>query len=232
MKKRAVRLIGLGLTCLCLAACSGGTEQNQGLFETAFRQITQSGLFNRNPDQPARFTATRASLREAGITQPVLVAQFESTGTHVGLLEFRNTRGVTVWRSLDGNTISTAGGALRNTRGFSFDLYSLETAPLERALASGHEAVEYSRLHRGLDGENQLVVRRLYCQLTQEGAENVVILGRQYMTTRFQERCQVNGQDRPVFENTYWQGQGGIIWRSRQWVGPDLGYAALERVIN
>ncbi len=229
MKMKLSRWIGYGLVCLTLAGC-GGQGQETDTFVAAVRQIG-GGLFNRGAEQAPGFTATRASLNEAGITQPVLVARFEEAGIHAGLLEFRDTRDVTIWRSLDGNTISTAGGALRNTRGFGIDLHSLETAPLERALSAA-TAAEYSRFYRVLDGQNQLRAIRLYCQLSPAGAERVDILGRAYSTTRFDESCYVDGEPVALFENTYWRGSGGEIWQSRQWAGPELGYADLERLIN
>ncbi len=216
------------LSLLALGAC--GQAANDDPYLAAFQQF-RSGLFNRGGDDPAPFSATRASLAEAGITQPVLVARMPEVGIAVGLLEYRTTRGVTIWRSLDGNTLSTASGLLRNTRGFGFDLHSLETDGVHHALSRG-EAAEYSRLFRAVDGEGSLVVVRLYCALRPEGAERVDVLGRGYDTQRFSETCHVDGQQEPVFVNTYWRGRGGEIWKSRQWAGPELGYADLERVIN
>jgi len=222
------------LAFLVLASCaavgdpgSGGAEDNPAL--AAMRQIS-SGLFNRGGGAvPPQFTATRASLSAAGITRPVLVARLDAVGISVGLLAFQTPRDAIVWRSLDGNTITTAGGLLRNTRGFGTDLHSLETAPLQRAL-SGGEPAEYSRLFRGIDGLDQVETHRLYCQLQPEIRESVDILGRAYDTQRYRETCRVQGRDAPIFENTYWQGRGGTIWQSRQWAGPDLGYIDLERV--
>ncbi|WP_300518269.1 YjbF family lipoprotein [Aliiroseovarius sp.] len=224
------------LAFLVLASCAtvgdlggGGTADNPAL--SAVRQIS-SGLFNRGRGAtPPQFTATRASLREAGITRPVLVARLDAVGISVGLLEFQTPRDAIVWRSLDGNTITTAGGLLRNTRGFGPDLHSLETAPLQRALSEGGPA-EYSRLFRGLDGLDQIETRRLYCRLQPEGRETVDVLGRAYDTQRYREICRAQDRDEPIFENTYWQGRGGTIWQSRQWAGPDLGYIDLERVNN
>jgi Group 4 capsule polysaccharide lipoprotein gfcB, YjbF len=229
MKKQLALLAFLVLaSCTTVGDLGGGTaEDNPAL--AAVRQIG-SGLFNRGRNAASpQFTATRASLSEAGITRPVLVARLDAVGISVGLLEFQTPRDAIVWRSLDGNTITTAGGLLRNTRGFGTDLHSLETAPLQRAL-SGGGPVEYSRLFRGLDGLDQIETHRLYCQLQPETRENVDVLGRAYDTQRYVETCRVQGRNAPVFENTYWQGRGGTIWKSRQWAGPDLGYIDLERV--
>jgi group 4 capsule polysaccharide lipoprotein GfcB/YjbF len=229
MKMRLSLLAFLVLaSCTNLGAVGSGETENSVMI-SAVRQIS-SGIFNRGGGEvPPQFTATRASLSEAGITRPVLVARLDAVGISVGLLEFQTPRGAIVWRSLDGNTITTAGGFLRNTRGFGTDLHSLETAPLQRALSGGGPA-EYSRLFRGLDGLDQIETRRLYCQLQPEGRESVDVLGRAYDTQRYVETCYVPGRDAPVFENTYWQGRGGTIWKSRQWAGPDLGYIDLERV--
>lgn len=216
------------LTLLALGACGQATGDDPYL--AAFQQF-RGGLFNRGAAETVGFTATRASLAEAGITQPVLVARLPDAGISVGLLEYRTTRGVTIWRSLDGNTLSTASGFLRNTRGFGTDLHSLETDALRDAMQRGGSG-EYSRVFRALDGEGRLVAVRLYCSLTPAGAERVDVLGRAYDTQRFSETCRADGVRDPVFVNTYWRGRGGEIWKSRQWVGPELGYAELERVVN
>lgn len=214
-----------GLALLTLTACSSG---EQGAFGAAFQQIRGS-LFNRGADETAQFTATRASLRAAGIERPVLVVRAPDVDISVGLLEYEQTGGVTIWRSLDGNTVSTASGLLRNTRGFGTDLHSLDTAPAESALASGNDA-EYSRVFRAVDGEGVLHRARLYCRLTQEGREQVDVLGQGYDSVRFRETCRADGVPNPIFENLYWRGVHGQIWKSRQWAGPDLGYMTLERV--
>ncbi|WP_127561865.1 YjbF family lipoprotein [Nioella ostreopsis] len=221
--KRVVAFLAL----LALSGC--GQDAANSPYAAAFEQI-RGGLFNRG-EAPSQFTATRASLAEAGITAPVLVVRMPDADISVGLLEYGTNRDVTIWRSLDGNTVSTAAGLLRNTRGFGTDLHSLETEALHHALSQGQSA-EYSRLFRALDGEGQLHAIRLYCSLTPEGSETVDILGRSYATRRFSETCHVDGRDTPVFVNTYWQGRDGDLWKSRQWAGPELGYANLERVIN
>jgi len=210
-----------------LSSC--GENAQDDVYRTAFQQL-RGGMFNSAADGPEPFTATRASLRAAGITRPVLVVRIPTRGISAGLLEFRQHRGVTIWQSLDGHTLSTAGGFLRNTRGFGTDLHSLETAPAHAALARG-DAAEYSRLFRALDGEGALQVARLYCQLQPQARERVDILGRGYDTTRYTETCHADGREAPVFENSYWRDQNGTIWKSRQWAGPELGYAELERVI-
>jgi len=229
MKKQLALLAFLVLSsCAAVGGFgSGETEDNPAL--SAVRQIG-GGLFNRGRGAtPPQFTATRASLSAAGITRPVLVARLDAVGISVGLLEFQTPRDAIVWRSLDGNTITTAGGLLRNTRGFGTDLHSLETAPLQRALSEGRPA-EYSRLFRALDGLDQIETRRFYCQLQPESRESVDVLGRTYDTQRYRETCRVQDRTDPIFENTYWQGRASTIWKSRQWAGPDLGYIDMERV--
>lgn len=222
--KRVLAIMAL----LTLGACGGTADDNA--YSTAFQQL-RGGLFNRESATPVQFTATRASLAAAGIDRPVLVARLPDRAISVGLLEFRNHRGVTIWQSLDGNTISTAGGLLRNTRGFGADLHSLETAPAQAALAAG-EAAEYSRLFRAIDGEGALQEARLYCRLAPQGNERIDVLGRSYETLRLRETCTAQGVAGAVFENDYWRGRDGVIWQSRQWAGPELGYAELERVVN
>ncbi len=211
---------------MALSACGNGEQDAYG---AALQQL-RGGLFQRGATEAAQFTATRASLREAGIERPVLVVRVPDAGISVGLLEYQQVRGVTVWRSLDGNMVSTASGMLRNTRGFGVDLHSLETAPVEAALAQGGDA-EYSRVFRAVDGEGLLSQARLFCRLIREGREVVDVLGMSYDTVRYREVCRAHDLSNPVFENLYWRGARGEIWKSHQWAGPELGYMDMERVI-
>lgn len=226
-------LLACFAACLALASCGvlgGGQGDNASTAAQALNML-RGGLFNRGGEAaPPQFTATRASLREAGITGPVLVARIETLGVSAGLLQYQEVRGATVWRSLDGDTITTAGGLLRNTRGFGTDLHSLETAPLSGALAAG--GAEYARVFRGLDGLSQVETHRLYCRLEPQSRERVDVLGRGYDTQRYSETCHARDRSAPVFVNTYWQGADGTIWQSRQWAGPNLGYVELEEVRN
>lgn len=222
------RSIGAGLCILVLSAC--GQDVSDDPFFTALNSI-RGGLFNRDSGGGAAFTATRDSLRESGITSPVMITRVPARDIAVGLIDYQHNRGVTVWRSTDGATISTAGGVLLNTRGFGTDLHSLESAPVETALSSGGLA-EYSRVFRAIDGEGALQRARLYCQLAPVGPERIDVLGRAYDTRHFRETCTADGTGGALFENDYWRGQDGTIWKSRQWAGPELGYLELERVIN
>ena len=115
MKKKLALLAFLVLSsCAAVEGLGSGATEGSPMF-SAVRQIG-SGIFSRGRGEaPPQFTATRASLNAAGITRPVLVARLDAVGISVGLLEFQTPRDVIVWRSLDGNTITTAGGLLRNT---------------------------------------------------------------------------------------------------------------------
>ncbi|PIV75809.1 MAG: hypothetical protein COW55_03980 [Rhodobacteraceae bacterium CG17_big_fil_post_rev_8_21_14_2_50_65_11] len=224
----AMKRVFAAVCLLVLTACGQGASDDP--LVSAVNQI-RSGLFNRDTGGSVAFTATRASLRESGITSPVMITRVPSRGIAVGLIQYQRNRGVTVWRSTDGGTISTANGVLLNTRGFGTDLHSLETAPLTAAFASGGDA-EYSRLFRAVDGEGALQSARLYCRLVPLGPDRIDVLGRAYDTQHFRESCTADGGMDPLFENDFWRGSDGTIWKSRQWAGPELGFLELERVTN
>lgn len=210
---------------LFLAAC--GQQGTLGVALGQMRSLLASG-----ETEVQGFTATRASLAEAGITAPIMVLRLPELEASAGFLRYQENRGVTVWRSLDGSLISTSGGVLLSTRGVGTDLHSIETAPVEQALAHGGDA-HYSRLYRQLDGEGRIRAIRFYCQLTAMGAEQVAVLGRSYSTQRMVETCRSPDDAAHVtLQNTYWRGANGRIWKSRQWAGPQLGYAELEHVVN
>lgn len=178
------------------------------------------------------FTVTRASLAAQGFESPFLVGFSETRMRRAGLVQVAENRGVVTWQAGDASTLSEAGGVLTGTRGLGQDLYTAETAPVLAAMR-GDGPMVYTRRYRHLDGLDQIVVTRFDCHLADAGPERITVFGQAYATRRFQETCR-SGTDR--IENTYWRDTDNfsysVMRRSRQWVGTDLGYILLERVID
>lgn len=134
---------------------------------------------------------------------------------------------VTVWQTLDGITLSFRGGSLIATRGLGDDLMSADVAGrLEMLRGAGEPggAGYYPHIRSYLDGEDRTVFRSYQCRRvaqTETGAE------RDGTPRRIEELC-VSPADR--FTNVYWQGSGGEVIRSRQWISPTIQYMETARV--
>ena len=70
----------------------------------------------------------------------------------------------------------------------------------------------------------------LSCELVDLGPETIEIVERRHATRHLQQRC-AGGGGRVV--NEYWTDpRAGILWQSRQWAGPHLGYIRLRRLVK
>ena len=211
---------------LLLAGCTSGLP-------SALDQIGQQAVAVARGQQPAPFTATRASLAAAGFDQPLLVVTVPAKDEKAGLLRVATKGGTAVWRTTDATVgLRAEGGLLSGTAGFGDDLYSAETAPLRDALAA--QGGSYTRAMRHLDGAGGMLRGDADCRLASDGPARIEILGRAHEVTAFTERCTLARPDRQQqIENRFWVKPGSaFVWASEQWVHPALGSILLERVIE
>lgn len=184
------------------------------------------------PEGDGGFTATRESLAAAGFSDPLLVGRLESRGVRSGLFLAARNGPVTFWRAADGATVAERGGVMSATRGLGPDLWGAETEEVAAAVAADRGA-EFARAYRHLDGLDQVAITRFRCRLTRGGAETVDVFGQRYATVRFDEVCRPVEAGGATVVNTYWRdADGPTMRRSRQWIGPDLGYFFLERMLD
>lgn len=174
-----------------------------------------------------RKALTRAALDQS--QTPLLLAESEATGLAGVMAAVADNGSWRSWRGADNVGLGFRGGLLGRTQGLGEDLMS---ADLDEPLAhltgrgSGSTAV---RVHRYLDGERQEVTRSYVCRYGSAGAETITIIGARHVTRHLVETCR--GPDRE-FRNDYWMGGDGMVWKSRQWVGPDVGHLILERLVR
>ncbi|MCV6584778.1 MAG: YjbF family lipoprotein [Marinibacterium sp.] len=132
---------------------------------------------------------------------------------------------VEVWRSLDDVSLSTRNGVLIATRGLAGNILSgsVQVAEGRPGPASGGEHV---LMIRSLD--DRQVRLSLACELVDLGSETIEIIERRHATRHLQHRC-VGGGGEVV--NDYWVDMAAdIVWQSRQWAGPHIGYIRLRRL--
>lgn len=139
----------------------------------------------------------------------LMIAQLEQNERASILVRKGMNRGVETYFTPDNISISLTQGVLVSTRGLGFDLMSGDVAEVIAGLRHGGRAV---RVHRYLDGEDQIVIKSYICDYSGNA--------------RITETCY--GKDHS-FKNSYQMSAGKVV-ASRQWVSPDLGYIRLEDV--
>jgi Group 4 capsule polysaccharide lipoprotein gfcB, YjbF len=140
---------------------------------------------------------------------PLMIAVLEKNNLASVLIEERRNRNLVTYFTPDGISLTLKDGVLVGTRGLGFDLMSADVADILPAIQrNGREVV---RIHRYLDGEDQIVIQSFVCDFQ----------GRREVT----ETCYGDGLK---IENSYRINGAGKIIFSRQWIGVEQGYVRLE----
>jgi len=149
-------------------------------------------------DDPFGGARLRAALPDAGLSG--VFFQQANNGTS------------SVWRAPDESGLVLYRGILSATYSLGFDLYSADVSDTAELIARRQSGTS-TRVHRYLDGENQIVVRAFRCSVL----VGAVSSGRYEM----REECRGASAD---FVNSYEVTGSGEIVASQQWVGPEVGY--------
>lgn len=230
---RIALLVGL---VVLLAGCSSDTSDRASVSSQTIGLVAgtiEARRQERNAPPPAEPTQAIVSQ----INEPLLFAR-RDTGQQGGMLLEADRPPYKVWRGVDNVGFVMQGGVLVSTRGLGPDLYSADPGILPDRLRR-REAGPVARLHRRLDGVDTMVTRRYYCTLTLQETETILIAEIPRSTRRLEESCRAVGgatgadlSAEPVFENVYWVGDDATVWRSRQWLGPELGYVRIDQLIK
>lgn len=196
---------------LALAGC-GIASNDDDLTSQLWDRLTSS---EDAPAQAPSFDALRAGFTPAVMAQidgPVLLVSIPSLGTAAALTRTSVNNGVETFLTADGISISLQDGLVVATRGLGFDLMTADVSEVSQALRGRQPSAV--RIHRYLDGENQLVARSFMCRYTNPIGQGT------------QERCTSRFG---IIKNTYIVDNTGSFSGSRQWISPQIGDMRIER---
>lgn len=222
----------IGLCALGLAACTGGTAT-----PTTEVQILQAGRENiarRTAEKQERPPLTRAALSTVEVSAMEVIIEHTETEAYVFLddtLRDSSPGLIRVWRSQDGAQISTRNGIIINTRGLGGDVMSAEVPVSSDGAGPSHSGAQTLQVRAGA---NTVWPAALTCDLVDLGPRTIEIVELQYATRHLRQTCEAHANEtQGVVINDYWVDSGrGIVWQSRQWAGPQLGYIRLRRLVD
>ena len=165
----------------------------------------------------------------AATTQPLLLVEAENIGASALLNQHARRDGTIDWRTGDNVSITLNRGVVIATRGFGDDLMSADVDQTLAMLQNRPTAQDYPRFLSRLDGEYQTEFESFLCRRTGQDGETLNSYGRLRQTVKITELCRNPGGS---FENTYWVGSDGTMWKSRQWVSPDIQYVETELLVR
>lgn len=130
----------------------------------------------------------------------------------------------TTWISSDQISLSYKGGLLIGSRGLGDDLMGADVSGALTSLSAGGNHMRTLDFLNGLD---QIDRKSFQCETVQTGSELLTIFEISYQTDVFDETCVGESE---TFKNTYWRDADGVIWQSRQWISPMVGYLGYQRL--
>ncbi len=215
----------LALKIALFAALAGCGELSEGV---PLAQLSRgiigaaSGLID--SDTPAQTTAnaelSRAAI-EASPTNLLRLSIISLEATDVLAEIGRNGNDVT-WANSASIGVTFQNGLLIATRGLGFDVMGADVKGAYRSLSGGGN---HMRKVDFLDGLDQIQQLDFQCQTAVIGRDVIVIYERSYDTTILEETCSSTDLE---FKNTYWRDRNDVIWQSRQWISPEIGYLGYQ----
>lgn len=215
MSERLRRSVVMGVLAVWLAGCSGvagmsSTDTDIGEVGTLlFHAITGIGSSREVPRQ-----------KVAAIPYATLGVQLGSSDQSMLVLASKSGDNL-LWLGGKRVAITTRDGRVVQTAGFAHNLSAVAVAP--RTAGSGDATQSY--LYDFADLSRYGTVVR--CTKAHIGRERVVIVEVPHDADHIVEDCTAPQMDWQ-FRNEYWSDPSGFVWKSRQYVEPDLDALTLE----
>ena len=215
---------------LVLSACGNDTTATQS--RDAFNDLKAAikvGL-SRDKDTETAVPDPTAAIDNALKVLPGVPLQFilsEKTHNFTIASVYGVNAGVTTWVTAEKRTLSFDGPMLTATRGFGFDVMSVDSATNIGSLIRNRRSGSYEKTYRflnGLDNTGRLV---LNCTLAPTGSETVQSGEITAATTIVQETCAGSNHK---FTNTYWIDAQGRAVQSIQWAGSGIGMLIVRQL--
>lgn len=207
------------LALLTLAAC-GDRSLAPGAVQGALGRVMGQRGQVAQPD--LRKTLTPGFI--AGFEGPLMYAALPARSVQAGLVPTVRNGSVQQWVTPDGVSVSFDRGVVTATRGLGGDLMSSDLDDVQSALRSG--AIQGERVHRYLNKENQLVVRAFKCEYVHTPGGAAQTLVGQIPALFVAETCFDSTGEQ--FDNEFWVDSAGRVRKSKQWLGPFIGYLETE----
>jgi hypothetical protein len=226
MIRRLFLAAGAGLLSV-LAACGGGVDAPS--LQLQVIDAVRETVTARTAPRPERPPLTRAVLDT--LDGAFLEVTRERADLNAFLYVSATTRdtapgAITIWRTETNETLILRGGVLIATRAMGGDVLSSDV----RIALGGLGPASGARVLQVLDADNKQARLSLACEVDDMGPETIEIIGARHATRHLRERCDGAGG---TVVNDYWVDAGqGLIWQSRQWAGPHVGYLRLRQITN
>jgi len=233
MSARANRLAALlGLGLLLLAGCSN--RDGNSPLELQVVSAARAAISNRNAVKTPVMKRAFLDTVNGALLEVTLERRDQRAYLYVSAQRQDSAPGqIVVWRTGDNVTLAMRNGVLFSTRGLGGDILSgrVQVADGVPGPSAGGEKSFDIRAH-----DNKALHLSLACDVVDLGAQTIEIIDRLHPTRLIRETCEGgqagDGTGRPgQVVNEYWiDTRAGLVWQSRQWAGPEVGYLFIRQV--
>ncbi|MEQ6202802.1 YjbF family lipoprotein [Sulfitobacter sp. HNIBRBA2951] len=234
MKRMLNRSIYAVLVAGLLAACSSDTNRETALPKLAFDAFKDIAATRRaGPRETITLPASELAKVEVALLQ--VNPEVRGGSDFLQRVATRNDSAlgrVEIWESSDRAQVFLRNGVVVGTRGIGGDIIaagakSTVHAVRNRVQSSGIRSFVVS------DGDNTTTDYQFRCEVANLGSENIIVANQRLATDHLQERCVGGSSGRDELRNDFWvQRSTGQVRKSRQWMGPRVGYFEIKLLKN
>lgn len=194
------------------------------ILSCAFAVVSLAACSTPGPDaDEIRQLLSRAGVER--LDEPLILADVPALETAATLLPAGRNGDVVTWQAAGGAQISLDRGVVVATRGLGFDLMSADASATIARLHGPATGGPYERFASYMDGENDTVFAAMVCEMQPLGLQVLPVLASRHEVLFIEETCALPDA---TMTNYYWLQTDGTIRKSRQWVGPEVGYLEIE----
>lgn len=188
-----------------LAACSSQKNEPNLMLETVKGAVSKLSKPKAQPVGLEQVLAAATPEALAQVPQRVIAVEWEKTRNATAMIKETENAGVETYFDPGRAGVLLNGSVVVSTRGFGNDLLMADVSGFRTALA---KRGQYTRVHRLLGTENQIIIQSYTCDISVSGQ------------TATESCAGATGE----FQNTYALGSNGKIRSSRQLATSEIGY--------
>lgn len=215
-----IRRTALAAALLGLAACSNDPAYLSPI-------DTTYGLLFSGRGEPAQISPDQIGRTLASTDLPVIFFAMPDRETQSLLVRIEQNGPYATYGNPSRQSVVLRDGMITGTRGLSGDLMSVDEAPL-LDLVRARRAGTAVYIQRWLTPEEVTKVTTYSCGVEPDKPVDVALGLVKATATEVITACE--SPDGPPFVDYYVVDSSGDILASRQWLGPNIGYAAMHRL--
>lgn len=190
---------------LTLAGCGSQNNEPNVILSAVKSTFSKLSKPKAQPTSLEQVLAAATPAALAQVPQRLIAVEWEKTRNATAMVKEAENAGVETYFDPGRAGVLLKSGLVVSTRGFGNDLLMADVSGFRGALGNRGQ---YTRVHRLLGTENQIIIQSYTCDIFVSGQ------------TATESCAGASGE----FQNTYALGPNGKIRSSRQWATPEIGY--------